>query len=176
MLFRSGEGTNITAYIVPESAVITESTTATASQFIQTALVAKKFAGFASVTNELLQDNIIGLQDLIARSVARDISLTTGTWFTTGAGSTVPYGFVTRATVAGTALGTADNTAKDSFFGPSDLVTAYYSLAAPYRANATFMVSTTALAKVRKFRDADNNFMFQVGVRSEEHTSELQSH
>lgn len=67
------EGGGLTAYIVPEVGTITDSQTAT-TQFLQTALTAKKFAGIATVSNELLQDNIVGLSDYLFTAIAERIA------------------------------------------------------------------------------------------------------
>jgi HK97 family phage major capsid protein len=65
------ENANVTAYIVAENATITDSMPATA--FASRPLTAKKFAGLATVTNELLDDNIIGLNEYIFSAVAEQI-------------------------------------------------------------------------------------------------------
>jgi HK97 family phage major capsid protein len=65
------ENANVTAFIVAENATITDSMPATA--FAARPLTAKKFAGMATVTNELLQDNIIGLQEYLFSAVAEQI-------------------------------------------------------------------------------------------------------
>lgn len=69
------EANNVTAYIIAESGTVTESTQLTASQFSQIPLVAKKFGGFATISNELLQDNIIGLQDYLFTAIAEHIGI-----------------------------------------------------------------------------------------------------
>jgi HK97 family phage major capsid protein len=68
------ENLNITASIVSEMLSITESA-ATASQFTQIALVARKFAGWATVSNELLQDNVISLQEYLFSAIAESIGI-----------------------------------------------------------------------------------------------------
>ena len=109
---------------------------------------------------ELDQDEVIGLESLIADAISRPIGLGWGTDFTTGGGTTVPFGFITRATNGGTAQGTALNQATDTFFAATDLIDLYYSLAAPYRARASWVVSNSALAKMRKFRDSTGNLLW----------------
>jgi HK97 family phage major capsid protein len=65
------ENANVTAFIVAENATITDSMPATA--FASRAITAKKFAGMATVTNELLQDNIIGLNEYLFTAIAEQI-------------------------------------------------------------------------------------------------------
>ena len=67
------ESQNVTAYIVPENTVITDSMTNTS--FAQRPLTAKTFAGLATIQNQLLQDNIIGLNDYLFTAIAEHIGI-----------------------------------------------------------------------------------------------------
>ncbi len=112
---------------------------------------------------ELDQDEIIGLEGLIASSIGRQVGLAWGTAFTTGNDSSEANGYLNAIGTAaqlGTANGTTGNQASDTFFAASDLIDAFYALAAPYRANASWLVSNTALAKMAKFRDSTGQFLY----------------
>lgn len=119
-------------------------------------LNAYKRANTTLYSAELNQDNVIGLENLLAKLGARALNLAWGTAFTTGNDSTEANGFINAGTNGGTASGTALNTAADTFFAWTDLATLYYGLAAPYRANASWMMATTALRKTRQMRDSTN--------------------
>lgn len=67
------ENSNVTAYIVPETTVISDAMPVTT--FAQRALTAKVFAGLATVSNQLLQDNIIGLQQYLFAAIAERIGI-----------------------------------------------------------------------------------------------------
>lgn len=67
------ENSNVTAYIVPENTIITDSMPTTFAA--QRALTARVFAGLATVQNQLLQDNIIGLQQYLFAAVAEHIGI-----------------------------------------------------------------------------------------------------
>lgn len=113
---------------------------------------------------ELGQDNVINLEQLIARGAARELSVDIGAALTTGDGNSKPNGIVTAASNGGTATGTAGNTSTDTFFGPIDLVELrFFNLAQGYRARGigSYMVSTGALSKMRKFRDSNKQFLWQ---------------
>lgn len=131
-------------------------------------LNAFKYAAVTLWSQELDQDNVIGLEDLLARSVARDLGISYGTHLTTGTGTVQPTGIVAGASNGGTASGTSVGNATDTFFAPYDLVSFMYGLAAPYRSVGTWMVSTTAYAKIRGFRDADKNFLWDPGINGGE--------
>lgn len=124
-------------------------------------LGAFKFGSTTLWSNELAQDNYINLDQLVAESTARDLDIQVGTLLTTGTGTTQPTGYLTNATNLGTALGTADvGAATDTFFSAGDAMKAFYALAAPYRRNASWLVSSTALSKMRTFRDKNGQFLW----------------
>lgn len=130
----------------------------------QVTLNAWKRAFMTQWSSELDTDNVIGIQGLIASSIGRQIGLAWGTAFTTGNDSSEANGYLNAIGTAaqlGTALGTTGATANDTFFGPQDLNDAFYALAAPYRANASWLVSNTALAKISKFRSTQGEFFYQ---------------
>lgn len=109
-------------------------------------------------SRELDTDEAIGLRDIVARSTARQLALSAGAKLTTDTG-TDAYGIVARAQNGGTALGTASGTSLDGFASPADLIDLKYTRAADVRARGAYMVSTTMLAKMRKYRDANGAFM-----------------
>lgn len=67
------ENTNISASLVSEGLAITDSIGTPA--FAPQTLLAKKFAGLATVSNELLSDNIIGLNEYLFASIAEAIGI-----------------------------------------------------------------------------------------------------
>jgi HK97 family phage major capsid protein len=119
-----------------------------------------KYPSITFVSNELARTNVIGLADLIAQGAAREIGLDVGVHLTTGDGSGKPQGFFNGATNAGTASGTSVDQAGDTYFGPSDLVDLLMALAPQYRMNAVWMLSTAGVAKVRKMKDSNGNFLY----------------
>lgn len=114
---------------------------------------------------ELDQDNVIGLEEAIGDSLARQLSITSiGAHLTTGTGTVQPWGIVSRAGNGGTAGGTSTGSATDTFFSPSDLIDLKFTLAKPYRDRGSWVVSTTAFAKMRKFKDSNKQFIFQASL------------
>ncbi len=107
------------------------------------------------VSQELAQDNAINLMDIIARSAGRSLGLALGTALTTGTS-----GFITLGTNGGTA--TSGNS---PFFKSDDLIDLFYSAPVPYRAVGSWMVSTTALAKVRKFATTTGEYLWQPSLQ-----------
>jgi HK97 family phage major capsid protein len=127
-------------------------------------LGAFKIAHITLWSQELDDDEVIGLRQLLANAISRPIGLGWGTFFTTGTGTVQPLGFLAAtggATNGGTAGGTtAPGQSYDTFFNAFDLIDLFYGLAAPYRQNASWMASNTALAKMHKFHDANGQLMW----------------
>lgn len=114
---------------------------------------------------ELDQDNVIELEQAIGDSLARQLAITAiGAHLTTGTGTLQPWGLVTRAGNGGTAGGTATGSSTDTFFSPSDLIDLKFTLAKPYRDRGSWVVSTTAFAKMRKFKDSNKQFLFAAAL------------
>lgn len=141
--------------VTAEAAGITEGDPTLSTPQINT----YKIAHTVLYSAELDQDNVIGLDTVLARLVTRPIGLGWGTFFTLGTGTTQPWGFLARATNGGTALGTADTGPSGKYFGWTDAVSLQYSLAAPYRLQGSFM--SNSLARIRSWRDLNNNPVFQ---------------
>ena len=108
---------------------------------------------------ELGQDNTIGLEDLVARSTARELGLDIGAHLTTGGGTNEANGFITAAANGGTASGTGSTFG--TYFGGTDLIDLYYSRAAPYRSVGSWMANSTSLAQIRKSRDTTGQLLWQ---------------
>lgn len=121
-----------------------------------------KYASINLWSAELDQDGISEIEDLIARSTARDLGLGAGAHLTTGTGTVQPNGIVTQATNGGTATGTAQ-TGGASYIAWPDLVGLYGSLAAPYRAAGSWMMSSDALSHVLSFRDDSGMPIWSLG-------------
>lgn len=121
-----------------------------------------KYASISLWSAELDADAVYEIEDLIARSTARDLGLGAGVHLTTGTGTTQPFGIVTQATNGGTAAGTAVS-GGDAFFGWPDLIDLYGSVAAPYRSQGAYMMSPDALAKVLTWRDSSGHPIWDLG-------------
>lgn len=116
---------------------------------------------------ELDQDNVINLQEILARSTARELAIDVGTHLTTGTGTVQPNGIVDDSAAGSTATGgTAVGTSYDTFFAPADLIDLFYSVTAEIRKRPTsaWMASTTAVQKMRKARDSNGGFLWDMSL------------
>jgi HK97 family phage major capsid protein len=67
------ENANVTGFYIPEGTVITDSMPTTS--YAQSALTARKIGGLATVSSEVLNDNIIALQQVVFQQIAEAIGI-----------------------------------------------------------------------------------------------------
>jgi HK97 family phage major capsid protein len=130
----------------------------------QITLNAFKYASIQPYSTQIARDAAFGLEDLLAKTAGRQIGIAAGSAYAFANGSAGPNGYVAGGSAGHTATGTASGIAADTFFSPSDLVDLFHSVAVPWRAVGSWMVSTTALTKIRKFRDSQGMFQYDPGI------------
>lgn len=124
-------------------------------------LSAYKFAVTTLWSAEIDVDNNIGLQNLVARTNARELAHDINAAMSTGDGSDFPNGIVSAASSAtGQATGGTSTSGFD-YYAWMDLIDLEYTLAEPYRQRGSYMVSSTMAAKMRKWRDSNGNPIWQ---------------
>jgi HK97 family phage major capsid protein len=128
-----------------------------------------KYASIQSVSTQLYRDSVGDLMDVLAETGGRQIGLNFGAALTTGDGSGDPNGFITAGSAGHTATsGTAGGQqAHDTFFGPLDIISLYYSVAVPWRAVGAWQASNGALVKIRSFRDSNGLYLFDPGLTTD---------
>ncbi len=122
-----------------------------------------------AATQTLLDDAVVDIDSWLADEVETTFAEQEGTAFVTGNGVSRPRGFLTYDTVANTAwvpgkLGTVATGVSGGFAAanPSDvLFDLVYGLRAGYRQNATFVMNRRLQSTIRKFKDADGNYLWQ---------------
>lgn len=139
-----------TAYTPGEGTAITEATPTIGSA----ALTTTAYKGLSYVSMEAEEDELVGLLGIIAKSQGRSIGLKFG--------SDLTATLITAMTNGGTAAGVGGNgTAVATFFGYEDLIDLKYSAAVPYRLAGSWVMSNTAIKKVRKFHDQQGQYFWQ---------------
>ncbi|KKX28058.1 phage major capsid protein [Rhizobium sp. LC145] len=122
-----------------------------------------------AATQSLLDDAAVDIEAWIAGEVDIVFAEQEGDAFIRGDGVNKPRGFLSYPTVAEevwawgslgyVATGRAGDWAAN---GPSDtLIDAVYSLKAGHRQNGTFMMNRRTQADIRKFKDADGNYLWR---------------
>lgn len=117
--------------------------------------VSYKHLGYISAEAE--EDEVVGLMGVIARQAARALGLAAGAAFTTS--------ILAAAANGGTAAGIGGTgTAAGTFFGADDLFTLKYGRAAPYRLNGAFVAANSAIQKMKKWKDAQGQYLLQPAI------------
>ena len=132
--------------------------------FGQVQLDAHKVGTVIKVSEELLQDSAFNLESYISAEFSRRIGDKEEEAFLIGDGSSKPTGIL-HATLGGqvgvTTAGAAAITA-------DELVDLYYSLKAPYRKNAVWILNDATIKLIRKLKTGDGQYLWQPGIKDGE--------
>ncbi len=128
--------------------------------FGQVTIGAYKLATMIKISEELLNDSAFNMESYISKEFARRIGAKEEEAFIKGDGSGKPMGIFTSAeaevTISGSAL-TFDN-----------VMDLYYSLRAPYRNKAVWILNDSTVKALRKLKDGNGNYIWQPSVREGE--------
>ncbi len=125
--------------------------------FGQISIGAYKLGTMIKVSEELLNDSVFDLEAYISREFARRIGNKEEEAFFTGDGTGKPLGVLAEtggAEVGVTAAAAAAFTADEIF----DL---FYSLKAPYRRSAVFVMNDASVKALRKLKDNNGQYLWQ---------------
>ena len=124
--------------------------------FGQTSIGAYKLGTAIKVSEELLNDSVFDLPSYIAKEFARRIGAKEEEAFFVGDGIGKPTG-IFNAT-GGAETGVTVATANITF---DDIMDLFYSLRAPYRNNATWILNDSTVKAIRKLKDNNGNYLWQ---------------
>lgn len=127
--------------------------------------------GMVRIPMELLQDSAFNIESLMNDLFGERLGRTANTALTVGTGTNQPNGIVTASTLGKTAAGVAAITA-------DELIDLVHSVDPAYRGSpkCRWMFNDTTLASIRKLKDGDGNYLWQMGdVRTGE-PSQLLGH
>jgi HK97 family phage major capsid protein len=113
---------------------------------------------WVQVSMELLQDSAVDIESFIAGLLGKRLGRRLNTELTTGDGTGDPNGIVTASTLGKTAAAAAAITG-------DELIDLFHSVDPAYRASpkARFMLNDSTLAAVRKLKDGNGNYLWQMG-------------
>lgn len=122
-----------------------------------------------AATQALLDDAAVDVEAWISSEVDIAFAEQEGAAFVSGDGVNKPRGFLSYPTIADSAwiwgsIGYRATGAAGAFAasGPSDvLVDTIYALKAGHRQNASFVMNRKTQGEIRKFKDADGNYLWQ---------------
>ncbi len=110
------------------------------------------------VSKELTDDSIFNMETLLGELLGERLGRTANTQLTTGTGSSAPNGVVTASSAGKTA-------ASATAFTADEIIDLLHSVDPAYRQSprAAFMMHDAVLAVVRKLKDGDGNYLWQMG-------------
>ena len=131
--------------------------------FGQTTISAFKLATMIKVSDELLNDSVFNIEQYISREFGRRIGTKEEEAFFIGDGKGKPTG-IFNAT-GGAETGVTSTGTSITF---DDVMDLYYSLRAPYRNKAVWLLNDSTVKAIRKLKDGNGNYIWQPSVREGE--------
>lgn len=148
-----------TASWVDEEGSITESD----DSFTQVSIGAYKLGTLIKVSNELLHDSVFNLEQYISKEFARRIGNKEEDAFFNGDGDGKPVGIF--HTTGGAQVGVT--AASTSAITADEIIDLFYSLGAPYRKKAVWVVNDATVKSIRKLKDGNGNYLWQPALTSD---------
>ena len=142
-----------TASWVDEEGSIPESD----DSFGQVSIGAYKLGTMIKVSEELLGDSVFDLEAYVSREFARRIGNREEEAFFTGDGTGKPLGVL--ADTGGAEIGVT--AAAAGAFTADEVFDLFYSLKAPYRKNAVFLMNDASVKALRKLKDSNGQYLWQ---------------
>ncbi len=124
--------------------------------FGQVSIGAYKLATMIKVSDELLNDSIFNLESYIAKEFARRIGTKEEEAFFIGNGTGKPTGIFNATGGAGVGVTAASSTA----ITVDEVMDLFFSLKAPYRKNATFVMNDATVKAIRKLKDGNGQYLW----------------
>lgn len=131
--------------------------------FGQTSIGAYKLATMIKVSDELLNDSVFNIEAYISKEFGRRIGAKEEEAFFIGDGSGKPTGLF--HTTGGADTGVTATSTSITF---DDVMDLYYSLRAPYRNKATWLLNDSTVKAIRKLKDGNGNYIWQPSVKEGE--------
>ncbi len=131
--------------------------------FGQTSIGAYKLATMIKVSDELLNDSIFSIEQYISKEFGRRIGTKEEEAFFIGDGSGKPTGLFHSTGGAETGV-----TVANTNITFDDVMDLYYSLRAPYRNKAVWLLNDSTVKAIRKLKDGNGNYIWQPSVKEGE--------
>ena len=133
--------------------------------FGQVSIGAYKLATMIKISEELLNDSVFDMPSYIAREFARRIGAAEEEAFFTGNGTGKPLGILANqvegkdvGAQVGVTAAVADKITMD------EVIDLFYSLRAPYRRNAVFIMNDATVKALRKLKDGQGQYLWQPSI------------
>jgi HK97 family phage major capsid protein len=128
-----------------------------------------------SATQTLLDDSAVNIDEWLAEEIQLAFAQQEGTAFVSGDGVNKPKGFLAYTKVANGSwswgnigyVATGTDGGFDAANPSDDLIDFIYTLKSEYRANAHWVMNRATQAAIRKFKDADGNYLWAPPERAD---------
>lgn len=137
--------------------------------FGQQQIGAHKVGTLIKVSEELLNDSAFDLESYFATEFTRRIGDKEEEAFLTGDGQGKPLGILAETGGAEIGVTTASATAITA----DEIINLFYSLEAPYRKNAIWILNDSTIAAVRKLKDTTGQYLWQPALHEGGHETLL---
>jgi len=134
--------------------------------FGQQYIGAHKVGTLIKVSEELLNDSAFDLENYFVEEFARRIGNKEEAAFLSGDGAGKPTGLLNDAEVGVTA-------ASETTITADELIDLFYSLDAPYRTKAVWVVNDSTMRVIRKLKDQNGQYLWQKALHEKEHETLL---
>lgn len=145
-----------TASWIEEEGIVPESDDA----FGQITIGANKLGTMIKVSEELLSDSVFDIEGYISNEFVRRIGEKEEDAFINGDGSHKPLGILSNTGGADVGITAASSTALTA----DEVIDLYYSLKAPYRKNAIWLLNDSTIKAIRKLKDSNGQYIWQPGI------------
>lgn len=125
--------------------------------FSQVSIGAYKLGTMIKVSEELLADSVFDLEAYISKEFARRIGSREEESFFNGDGKGKPLGILAAAGGAEVGMTAASATAITA----DEVIDLFYSLKAPYRKNAVWLLNDATVKQIRKLKDSTGQYLWQ---------------
>ena len=132
--------------------------------FGQEQLDAHKVGTIVKVSQELLQDSAFDLEAYFEREFLRRIGDKEEEAFLVGNGTKKPTGILNATGGAQVGVTTASSTAITA----DEVIDLFYSLKAPYRKNAIWILNDSTLKAIRKLKNGSGDYLWQPAIKDGE--------
>ena len=125
--------------------------------FSQVSIGAYKLGTMIKVSEELLADSVFDLEAYISKEFARRIGAREEESFFNGDGKGKPLGILAATGGAEVGVTAASATAITA----DEVIDLFYSLKAPYRKNAVWLLNDATVKQIRKLKDTTGQYLWQ---------------
>ena len=129
--------------------------------FGQEQIDAHKVGTVIKVSEELLNDSAFDLEKYFQEEFARRIGAKEEEAFIVGDGNKKPTGILNAT--GGAEVGVT--AASEKAITADEIIDLYYSVKAPYRKNAVWVMNDSTVRAIRKLKDGNGNYLWQPAIR-----------